>query len=61
MRPRNYKVYGKSEEELQRLAEEYRSMGRAVKIEDGILIVFALNPKFRKKREKPVDKPRNSR
>lgn len=52
MRGRNYYVYDADPARLQTLKDEYESMGRATKIEDGRLIVFALQPRPVKKEKR---------
>lgn len=41
-RQRNHVIYDKDQAKLVRLREEYESLGRQTKLEDGRLIVLAL-------------------
>lgn len=45
MKSRNQHIYNSSQNVLETLAEEYKSIGRYVKLEPGHLIVMALPPK----------------
>lgn len=49
MKAKNQYVYSDDASYLDRLAEEFASMGRRVKREDGKLVIFALMRKSRRK------------
>lgn len=55
MKSKNQHLYNTDQSVLIRLAEEFRLIGRYVKLESGHLTVFALTPK---KVVKKDDKPR---
>jgi hypothetical protein len=46
-KPKNHVIYDTDQETLVRLKEEYESLGRQTKLEDGRLIVLALPPRRR--------------
>lgn len=45
MSNKNYHIYREDQAVLERLAEEYRYIGRHVRLEAGVLTVLALPPK----------------
>lgn len=59
MKTNNYHFWG-SEEDVKRLSEEYRYMGRHILVEPGHLTVFALPPKKVKKKSDDRGKTRVS-
>jgi hypothetical protein len=56
MKVSNLYIYG-TPEYLSRLEEDYVFMGRAVRLEEGRLVVFAL-PKRKKSKRAPKNKPK---
>lgn len=54
MGSKNYHIYREDQAVLERLAEEYKYIGRHVRLEPGVLTVLALPPK--KEAKKKVDK-----
>ncbi len=61
MRVRNHIIYSTSATELQRLYEEYKSIGRDAKLEEGKLTIFAIPRNARSRKQKRQDAKRNKR
>ena len=59
MSNKNYHLYRDNQALLERLAEEYKYIGRYVRLEPGVLTVLALPPK--KEVKKKVDNKRRER
>jgi len=61
MAARNYYIRDENPEVLKTLKEEYESMGRDCKIDNGCLTVYALKQKPTPPKKKFVKKPRTPR
>lgn len=59
MKSRNYSFYG-TQEEVERVADEYRFLGRRVEVTKGRVTVLALPPR-KKAEDKKDGRPRISR
>lgn len=50
MRAKNHVIHDKDQERLKTLAEEYKMLGRDVDLSPGVLVVYALPKRYKRKR-----------
>lgn len=50
MKHKNHVIYSKDQADLKRLREEYEMLGRYCTLDEGVLTVFALDPRHGRKR-----------
>ncbi len=60
MKARNLVIYSDDQEDLKRLADDYRFIGRDVMIEDGKLTVFAIHRKLKTRKQRLKDDKKKS-